>query len=205
MRVATKAHLCLVVTACMGGYWAPSNAYAQEVVPTGYQYAVKMACTLLTNFGFGDAFAPGRYRTVVNIHNSTEKNIKFTRKFALAGEPGQEASEFSVTPYKSVPLGPDGAISYDCFNVAGFFCPINGVCVDFTAIDGFLVINSPVPLDVTAIYTANPNGAEVSSMDVETIAPRKTHKKIKTIADKGESTQNLPRIQMEPFKRQQKN
>ena len=45
-------------------------------------------------------FAPGRYRTVINIHNPTERKIEIARKFALAIQPGEAAGSFSITPYK---------------------------------------------------------------------------------------------------------
>jgi len=34
-------------------------------------------------------FAPGRYRTVINIHNPTGRKIEIARKFALAIQPGR--------------------------------------------------------------------------------------------------------------------
>ena len=52
-----------------------SPGYAQQQVATRFQYAVKTLCTLGGDVGFGDAFAPGRYRTVINIHNPTERKI----------------------------------------------------------------------------------------------------------------------------------
>jgi hypothetical protein len=38
-------------------------------------------------------------------------------------------------------------VAYNCFDISSFYCPIRGVCVHFTAIDGFLVVNSPVELE----------------------------------------------------------
>jgi len=176
---------------------APSAASAQ--LRTSYQYAVKTLCTLLGDTGFGDALSPGRYRTVINIHNPIEKKFEIARKFALAGGQGEPFGTFSVTPYKSLTLGPDQAIAFNCFDIAGFFCPINNVCVDFTAIDGFLVINSPTELDVVAIYTGNPKGGEVSTLDTETIAARKITKAIKVESDRP-GAQAPRKIQGEPFK-----
>lgn len=176
---------------------ASSPASAQ--LKTSYQYAVKTLCTLFGEIGFGDAMAPGRYRTVINIHNPTEKKIEVARKFALAGQPGDPAGGFSITPYKAFTLEPDQAVAYNCFDIANFFCPINGVCVDFTAIDGFLVINSPTELDVVAVYSGNPKGGEVSTLDTETVAARKMAKVIKIARDEPKPQQER-RIQGEPFK-----
>jgi hypothetical protein len=175
-----------------------SPGYAQQLA-TRYQYSAKTLCTLGGDIGFGDAFAPGRYRTVINIHNPTERKIEIARKFALAIQPGEAPGSFSITPYKSLTLEADQAVAYNCFDISNFYCPIDGVCVDFTALDGFLVVNSPVELDVVAVYTAHPKGGEVSTLDTETIAARRMSK---TIAVKPEERRGQPerKIQMEPFK-----
>jgi hypothetical protein len=96
-------------------------------------------------------------------------------------------------------LEPDQVVAYNCFDISNFYCPIHGVCVDFTAIDGFLVVNSPVELDVVAVYTAHPKGGEVSTLDTETVAGRRMPK---TIVIKPDEPRAQPekRIQMEPFK-----
>jgi hypothetical protein len=174
-------------------------AYAQQRVATTFQYSAKTLCTLLSDIGFGDAFAPGRYRTVINIHNPTERKIEITRKFALSIQPGEAAGSFSITPYKSLILEADQAVAYNCFDIAGFYCPIDGVCVDFTAIDGFLVVNSPVELDVVAVYTAHPKGGDVSTLDTETVAGRRSPKTIVVRPDQPRS-QPERRIQIQPFK-----
>jgi hypothetical protein len=177
---------------------ASSPAHAQ--LKTSFQYSVKALCTMFGEIGFGDALSPGRYRTVINIHNPTEKKFEIARKFALAGAPTDPFGPFSVTPYKSLKLAPDQAIAFNCFDIANFFCPINNICIDFTAIDGFLVINSPEELDVVAVYTGNPKGGEVSTLDTETVAARKMAKVIKLEADRPPGTQPPRRIPAEPFK-----
>jgi hypothetical protein len=96
-------------------------------------------------------------------------------------------------------LEPDQAVAYNCFDISNFYCPIRGVCVDFTAIDGFLVVNSPVELDVVAVYTAHPKGGEVSTLDTETVAGRRMPKTIVIRPDEP-PVQPEKRIQMQPFK-----
>ena len=161
------AGACLLAASC-----DPAQAQRRQQLATQFQYSAKALCTLATDIGFGDAFAPGRYRTVINIHNPTDRKIEIARKFALSIGPGEAAGSFSITPYKSLTLEPDQAVAYNCFDISSFFCPINGVCVDFTAIDGFLVVNSPVELDVVAVYTANAKGGEVSTLDADAIVGR---------------------------------
>jgi hypothetical protein len=174
-----------------------SPGYAQQQVATRFQYAAKTLCTL--GGDFGDAFAPGRYRTVINIHNPTDRKIEIARKFALAIQPGEAPGSFSITPYKSLTLEADQAVAYNCFEISNFYCPIHGVCVDFTAIDGFLVVNSPVELDVVAVYSAHPKGGEVSTLDTQTVAGRRMPKTIVIRPDEPRA-QPEKRIQMEPFK-----
>lgn len=149
-----------------------------ETIKTEYQYAAKVICSLLGTFGDG-FLSEGTYRSVINVHNPTDKKITFAKKVALAEQEDSPPSEFSVTPFKKYTLEPDGAVVIDCFAISSFFCPINGVCIDFTAIDGFLVINSPVELDVVAVYTARPSDGKVTTMDVENVQGRKVSKTIK--------------------------
>jgi hypothetical protein len=187
------AGACLLAASC-----DPAQAQRRQLT-TQFQYSAKALCTLLTDIGFGDAFAPGRYRTVINIHNPTDRKIEIARKFALAIGPGEAVGSFSITPYKSLTLEPDQAVAYNCFDIAGFFCPIQGVCVDFTAIDGFLVVNSPVELDVVAVYTASAKGGEVSTLDADAIVGRHLPKTIVITPDQP-AQQPEKRIKVEPFK-----
>ena len=90
---------------------------------------------------------------------------------------------FSVTPFKKTLLAPDGAVQIACGNIAGFFCPINGVCVDFAFLDGFLVVKSPVELDVVGVYTARQNKGDVETIDVETVQARKISSTVKVETD----------------------
>jgi hypothetical protein len=135
----------------------------------------------------------------INIHNPTDHKIEIARKFALAIGPSEAVGSFSITPYKSLTLEPDQAVAYNCFDIANFFCPIHGVCVDFTAIDGFLVVNSPVELDVVAVYTANAKDGEVSTLDADAIVGRRLPKTIVITPDQP-AQQPEKRIQVEPFK-----
>jgi hypothetical protein len=182
MRTLRCFSLILAAALVLG---VPTAANAQ--LKTSYQYAVKTLCTLIGEFG--DAMAPGRYRTLINIHNPTEKKIEVARKFALAGQPGDPAGDISITPYKSFVLAPDQAVAFNCFDIANFF----------TAIDGFLVLNSAAELDVVAVYSGAPKSGEVSTLDTETIAARKLSKVITIKKDEAKPPQEK-RIQAEPFK-----
>jgi hypothetical protein len=151
---------------------------SKDGLETHYQYAAKVVCSLFTPHQDGD-LARGTYRTAINVHNPTDKEIVFAEKVALSIQPGSDPGPFSVTPFKKTTLPPDGAVLFDCGSVAGFFCPINGVCVDFAFLDGFLVIKSPVELDVVGVYTARHADGEVESLDVETVQLKKVDATVK--------------------------
>lgn len=171
--------LLIFVTYLTPVYAAPAN---NERVKTQYQYAVKALCSLLTPHQDG-SLARGTYRTSINIHNPTDKKITFVEKVALAGQPGTPSGPFSVTPFKKTVLEADGAVEFNCFNIAGFFCPINGICVDFAVLDGFFVIKSPVELDVIGVYTARHTDSEVETVDLEIYEPRKIKSTINIAID----------------------
>lgn len=149
-----------------------------KTIKTEYQYAAKVACSLLLPHQDG-SLARGTYRTAVNIHNPTNKEVTVAAKVALATQFGSEPGPFGVTPFKEAVLQPDGAVGVNCFDIAGYFCPIDGVCVDFAFLEGFLVIKSPVPLDVVGVYTARHTDGEVESIDVEAVEPRQIRETVK--------------------------
>lgn len=143
-----------------------------EKIKTEYQYAAKIACSLLLAHQDG-TLVKGIYRTIVNIHNPTNEKITIAAKVALATQFGSDPGPFDVTPFKKAVLQPDGAVGVNCFDIASYFCPIDGICVDFAFLEGFLVIKSPEPLDVVGVYTARHTEGEVESIDVETVKPRR--------------------------------
>lgn len=149
-----------------------------KIIKTEYQYAAKVVCSLLLPHQDG-TLARGTYRTAINIHNPTNKQITVAAKVALATQFGSEPGPFGVTPFKEAVLQPDGAVGMSCFDVAGYFCPIDGVCVDFAFLEGFLVIKSPVPLDVVGVYTARHTDGDVESIDVETVQPKQVRETVK--------------------------
>ena len=74
-----------------------------KTIKTEYQYAAKVACSLLLPHQDG-TLARGTYRTVVNIHNPTDKKITVAAKVALATQFGSEPGPFGVTPFKEAVL-----------------------------------------------------------------------------------------------------
>jgi hypothetical protein len=117
---------------------------------SNYQYGIsicRQGCLLAVASASGRHPGQG-YRTIVNIHNPSEKTVTIAAKVALSTAFGTDPGPFSVMPFKSATLQADGAVELSCFDIAGYFCPIDGVCVDFAFLEGFVVIKSAVPLDV---------------------------------------------------------
>jgi hypothetical protein len=173
----------LSVLTGLGGLFMSPLSHAEPVkhsktIKTEYQYSAKVACSLLLPHQDG-TLARGTYRTTVNIHNPTDKKISVAAKVALAAQFGSEQGPFDVTPFKEAVLQPDGAVGVNCFDIASYFCPIDGVCVDFAFLEGFLVVKSPVPLDVVGVYTARHTDGEVESIDVEAVEPRQVRDTVK--------------------------
>lgn len=142
---------------------------AEAVVQTGFvfQYAVKFLCTsnLPGTSQTTTSLLPGSYQTVVNIHNPNANRVGFRMKLAMATS--TKADPPQITGFIKDVLKPDQATKVDCGRLSEFGNPpIHGF-------EGFLVIESPLSLDVVAVYTASGATGKVESMDVEYIRERK--------------------------------
>jgi V8-like Glu-specific endopeptidase len=146
-----------------------------------FEYSAKVACSFIDEFDFS-SFADGFYRTAVNVHNPSDKQINIAVKVSLAEPMGTAPGEprFRVTPLHLAKLGPNETMEIDCLALTSFFCPIGDppVCIDFFAFEGFVVIYSPITLDVTAVYSARPSNEQVETVDVEQVQPTKVKKSI---------------------------
>lgn len=129
-------------------------------LPSSSEYAVKIVCGGLVN----GPLAPGRYSTLVNVHNPGSQ-AKFRWKLAVAG--GNQGGP--ITGFVTVTLGADGATAFDCRQILTRLKASNIQAGGF--IDGFLVIQGP-PLDVVAVYTAASVNAGVASIHSERVPVR---------------------------------
>ena len=128
-----------------------------------FQYAAKFLCTanLPGTSQTTDSLLPGVYQTVINIHNPNNQVARIRKKIAVTNPP-------AISKFVDGALKPDEAAKVDCTDIVRDF----GLAFIHGA-EGFLVIESTLSLDVTAVYTAGPRGAGVSSIDVEQINERK--------------------------------
>lgn len=128
-------------------------------------YTVKFLCVPAVG-PRGQALLSRNYKTVVNIHNPGD-DVQFQKKAVIARS--QRDPRGRISPIKTDFLKPDEALGVDCKDIRTLFgagMPIG---------DGFLVILSPVELDVVAVYTSNHLTASGAghSIDVEYIQPRR--------------------------------
>ena len=126
------------------------------------RYTVKFVC----GKSDGRILALGSYFTAINVHNTTNRDITFRKRFAIA-LPSEKAGPVSQTFVAK--LGPDQALEIDCPDIrerlaktysAGFF-------------KGFVIIESNVKLDLVAVYTAADGTGAVKTMDIERVAPNR--------------------------------
>lgn len=104
------------------------------------------------------SFLTRSYQTAINIHNPHEKEVKLRLKIAISGH--------TITQWITETLKGDQVTKIDCADARPRF--------DLQLIhgfEGFLVIESTLSIDVTAVYTAGKD--EVASIDVKQIHERK--------------------------------
>lgn len=127
-----------------------------------YQYAVKFVCGKAD----GRVAVKGNYRTAINLHNPSYRDVKFVFKVAIALP---NLKEGPITEFKSASLGADGAAEIDC--------PDIWRRLDWNAdrwAKGFVVIATDDELDVVGVYTATGPDRRTIALELERVEPR-TH------------------------------
>ena len=143
------------------------------VQPTTFEYAAKFICGLQKD-PEDPRLTRGFYATEINIHNPNEHEVKFKKKLALTYPPEAQKPGKIYRISEDV-LRPDEALAVDCGDVKRRLFP-GGLPAPY--IIGFIVIESPASLDVTAVYTVAAldragNVATQSGIDVEQIRERR--------------------------------
>jgi hypothetical protein len=135
-------------------------------LPT-YIYPVKFVCGLwitptdISKLPAEYPVKPANYATSINILNYSPDRTCISYKAVISAFTGAGA----ISPFLGVAMGPDGALEVDCTTIANqFTSPPKDAFIE-----GFVEIQSPTPLGVTAVYTSqtcnNPgaNGSPCSS------------------------------------------
>jgi len=125
-----------------------------------FEYAVKV----VLGQSDGSVVAPGEYWTAVNVHNPGNTWIRFKKKIAIA-LPGEKAGP--VSRFFIAKLGPDEALEIDRDDI------FQHAHYDQKFLKGFVVIQSPVELDVVAVYTAAGKDKHVQTFHTERVSPRR--------------------------------
>lgn len=135
----------------------------QRQVPM-LQYAAKVACGEES----GKILSEGVYHTAVNVHNPSDKPVRFRTKIAVAlpGKPGP------VSGFKEHELPADGAVEFDGHQIREW------AEVNAELLKGFFVIESTAPLDIVAVYTAGSREDEAASIHTERVPVRKRRPKL---------------------------
>lgn len=147
----------------------PANNEAtaeSEALCLRYEYAAKLVC----GEPQGEArqlAIPGRYSTIVNVHNFQSRTIPFFKKLALAYPPLAQ-DEGEVLPIAIDTLDYDGALKADCNDIAERL--FNGSLPN-GFVEGYLVVQTPRRLDVDAVYTAGSPGA-MRTLHIEEVTER---------------------------------
>ncbi len=133
-----------------------------------YEYAAKVVCGI-QNEPNNFRLARGLYATTVNIHNPNSNRADFFKKLAISYPPAEQkpGEIILLTPNGPDTLAYDEALKWDCH-----LRPRTPTHQQSPYWEGFLIIQSPVSLDVSAVYTTASLG-EVKSIDVEQIRERK--------------------------------
>jgi hypothetical protein len=126
-----------------------------------FQYAVKFLCTsnILGTSQTTASVLPGSYRTAINVHNPNPATARVRQKIVLGPD--------TISKYVSARIKPDALLRVDCDRIARGF----GI-TSIHGMEGFVIVESSINVDVTAVYTAGAVGGHVVSIDVEQIHER---------------------------------
>jgi hypothetical protein len=122
---------------------APERA-PQEV----FEYVAKIVCGAQED-PKDMRLARGFYATTINVHNPNTEVARFFKKLALSIPPGDQRPG-KIFPIANDSLEYDQALAVDCEDVVR---RVFGGSMPAPFFEGFIVLQSPVSLDVTAVYS----------------------------------------------------
>jgi hypothetical protein len=137
-----------------------------------FEYAAKLVCGLHRD-PRDRRLIRGAYATTINIHNPNNDEVEFFKKLALTFPP-EEQKPGEVIRISEDVLGPDQALAVDCMDIQR---QVFQGRLPAPYIEGFVIIQCKLSLDVTAVYTSaavDSQGQIVgqSGIDVEQIRER---------------------------------
>jgi len=178
--------------ASASGAAAPQDRPQEQIAVNGqyvWSYAAKFVCGYQRTATPGQPapgepiVKPGNYATELNIHNPAYKEVLLRKKFLVLVNVQQqvairEPQQTRPVTVTKMTLGPDYAMMDDCNNLWTITYPGVPLPSPMPVFIGYLVILSPLELDVDAVYTANAPGdlaaAPTSvSIDVERVTGKR--------------------------------
>lgn len=165
---------CLLIVAVVGMVtpWKAAAKIAtpqpEQQVDTAVPVALKMWKNYSTPFVIGvvpnDTYevTAGTYRTVIKIHNYSQKLATFVWKAVIANRLGGNCSFGAISPWVIGWLPPDASSEIDEATIRLW---LQGGATPFT--NGFVQVASTIPIDVEAIHTADT--AAGKTMDIERV------------------------------------
>jgi hypothetical protein len=166
---------CLLIIAVVG-MMTPWKAAAKIATPqpvlqsdVGVPVALRMWKNYSTPFLIGtvpnDTYevTAGTYRTVVKIHNYSEKLVGFVVKAVIATHMGPPCTYGAISPWVIGALPPDASKEIDETNIRLFLDDVTAP----NFLNGFVQVASTIPIDVSAIHTADTTAGK--TMDIEPV------------------------------------
>ncbi|NEP09173.1 MAG: hypothetical protein F6K14_02790 [Symploca sp. SIO2C1] len=158
-----------------------------------FEYSAKLICGKQKKTN-DMRLARGFYTTAINVHNPDRENVQFFKKLALTYPP-KEQKPGQVFPIALDSLAPDEALAVDCTNILQEV--FDGKFPE-PYIKGFVVIQSPKSLDVSAVYTTaslnwKGKASKQSGIDVEQIRER-----VRELPEEVELTDLVPLAPLPP-------
>ena len=174
---------------------APAEApQAQAAVHGQYvwSYAAKFVCGYQRTATPGAAspgepvLKPANYASEINIHNPNYKQAPLRKKFLVLVNQinpqnpliAREPAQIEPTKIMTMTLGPDFATMDDCNNLWTLTYPNVPLPSPMPVFIGYLVVLSPLELDIDVVYTANTPGdlattPDSVSIDVERVTGKR--------------------------------
>jgi len=139
-----------------------------------FEYAAKLVCGLHRD-PRDRRLIRGAYATTINIHNPNNDEVEFSKKLALTFPPEEQRPGEVIRISEDV-LAPDQALAVDCMDIQR---RVFQGTLPAPYIEGFVVIQCKLSLDVTAVYTSAAVDSQgqimgQSGIDVEQIRERQT-------------------------------
>jgi hypothetical protein len=152
--------LSVILSVVVLAFVLPGATAIAQTPPSAFEYVVKVVC------GVRDRQGKVVFATSINIHNPGPGDTRLFKKLALTFPPGRQRPG-EIRKLGEDTLKDDEALQSDCADIAE---RAFGGTFPTPYIEGFVVIQSPTSLDVTAVYTVS--GKDNVSIDVEQIRER---------------------------------